>query len=1036
MVDVPTYERQLQSRRQSLTAAQTQTEAYDPRVKQTQMQLRRATLGSQVKVRASESERRTAKEEMLGKIGTELKTQERLEAQFAPIKAKHTAQQKLFEDYQTAQKVAFSSSAGAVFALENEQQRKFYRQIKAGMKPKHTATEEALQMSLPADIRHDTPTEVLTGMSLPKDLKDMTPTEVTMGMSLPDEWKYKLPEEVASQDTMTQIPTADKAYGPQDIMTRIPQADQIPSIKVQELQRADISFRGTAGDDRARYVQKYEPYELTPKKFAGATAGKFVDVGLEGVGKIGRDFPKFIERSWTDMTAGLPDAEVVTPIGKKETIMFEPPGIGDDIVWDGKLPHHDINILKPSDKQLYSREKISTSETIGGAAGGIFGVGQYAISFWGMGLVAAQGREGYKTYKAPIPTKAEVIAEQMPELSPVERTAWIENTPEGKQFNKEIDSYIKSLRTQRLIGGATAAVSVGIAALPAGRALTKYVRSPIKIPIVKPKVLAAPDRIGMVVSGEEAYGVKVGGTLTTEEISAFQPRWQKWIGRKPTIYGYEKPKIDITTQVFKIKGDKATAWGIEARAGKGSTLRRFTQTFEVSKPVAVADLSKLPKVSRYVAGKLPPRQLPADATSYLGISQTLKGVPVKRGALRLERASATQRQLRLLTRPPTPKEAPFGLSFTRIKPVKMVTPKDVSVYVSETGTKLTKSFKPRAAGKVETGQAAIYIKEYPRPSKITYIKGAGKRPKLLTKQELQKFAVRAVQVTAKLPKPKPVVKGLIPTVAATRPEQFIFAPRAVGGLGRGVSMYYGRGSYELTEVTPTRLVSSIGAVETPFPVGGLDIGVRERDRVDFLQAGAERGKSDTFEIEVTKERDRTIVGPVYVQPPRLKQPQVVIPGERFKFKLPTATAQVQKPVVRIPTPSPRPRPRPKPTPTKIPVIIVPPTEEPKVKKFKKKKGTGELLTPFVRRFGKFRPISKPLTRAKAIKKGVARVRGTLAASLQLRKPTGEVVRFAKPTKEFRVGKGLTLVQRAPKRLGRREEIREILASRRAGVKFI
>ena len=138
---------------------------------------------------------------------------------------------------------------------------------------------------------------------------------------------------------------------------------------------------------------------------------------------------------------------------------------------------------------------------------------------------------------------------------------------------------------------------------------------------------------------------------------------------------------------------------------------------------------------------------------------------------------------------------------------------------------------------------------------------------------------------------------------------------------------------------------------------------------------------------------------------------------------------------------PRPPTRPiKPRPPKIvkPIIFDLEKEIKKRKKLLKEKKP-ELVIPFVRRYRKWIKIGKPMLKREAIIKGVAELRRTLAASLQLRRPSGAVVPFAKVTKELRIGKKgpEILVQRAPRRLKAPTEVQEIIAARKAGrIKFL
>lgn len=107
---------------------------------------------------------------------------------------------------------------------------------------------------------------------------------------------------------------------------------------------------------------------------------------------------------------------------------------------------------------------------------------------------------------------------------------------------------------------------------------------------------------------------------------------------------------------------------------------------------------------------------------------------------------------------------------------------------------------------------------------------------------------------------------------------------------------------------------------------------------------------------------------------------------------------------------------------------------------KKGKETEELFIPYVKRYGKYKQVSKPLTLKKAKRIGVSSLKSTLGASLQIIKAkTGELIPIAKgETETFRPGKKgkdpFTLVQKAGRRLSSYGEVTEIMKARK-GIKF-
>lgn len=423
------------------------------------------------------------------------------------------------------------------------------------------------------------------------------------------------------------------------------------------------------------------------------------------------------------------------------------------------------------------------------------------------------------------------------------------------------------------------------------------------------------------------------------------------------------------------------------------------------------------------------------------------------------RTSKYQEQQFIPTRKPTLKEAPVSIPVTIVEPIGKFGP--VRTYVTDSAVKIVKSAKPRAAGKVFQERTKVMIIEIPKKDvgKFSLKKGdrevflAKKKQtqkQILLQQQKQELLVARIESVTKTPRPKPLVSQ------TTKSRKEIATAYAPGGavvvpkLARG-GAYYGKGTYERTDsvTAPNFLKADVKpSLTTEFtPLTQTDImtplvytGTDVKDRIDFIQPGRVDEKVKTLELEVEREVEREVVVGRQGPSSKLDQPVRVKEGLREAIIPKLSPALKTKPKPRFVSP-PRPkkppfRPRPR-IPIK-PFIPIIPTDKPPKKKLKKKKLLDELVTPFVKRRGKFFAIGKPTTKAKAIKKGVAKLRGTLAASLQLRKKGGEAVLFAKESKGFRIGKAgaKTLVQRQRARLGRMGEIREIIASRKAGVKFI
>jgi hypothetical protein len=322
--------------------------------------------------------------------------------------------------------------------------------------------------------------------------------------------------------------------------------------------------------------------------------------------------------------------------------------------------------------------------------------------------------------------------------------------------------------------------------------------------------------------------------------------------------------------------------------------------------------------------------------------------------------------------------------------------------------------------------------------KVMRASGGKKTPWSVTFQEQVEQVARIPKV--KTPKPRPiVVKPQTPSA-----ESYLSYPTYVGGGGKGVSEYYGKGlEVDVQTTGPLSLTMPIqqvradpkfdtkvdfvpladGKAKVKGEIIGKQLGrlkIQQRKKAVFEEIGAE--KIDFLERQ--KRGTRIVEREKVQQRERLAQQMRQLQRQR--------TVQRIRPISRPQKPK-QPRPRvPKP---KTYGYDLDPTDYIPGKKRTKKEIEDELLIPFVRRRGKFVRVGEATKKEKALRVGLAKLRGTLAASLQLRTKKGEAVEFAKETREFRLGKQAgkrTLVQRAPRRLGRRAEVQEIISSRKAG----
>lgn len=983
--------RQIQQQRQALESAQQQVSSFSPRILQTRQQLMRATPTSQLEIKRQERARAEAKQRALSQLK---QAQEQFKTKLEPYERELRSRiAQMSPEYQRELYAAKTRTAsrrlGRFAALGRESISKKLGEL--GLEPVYVGGKligvESPEISIPIE-------------SLPDYLEGITSPSV-------------MPYDFAGGEALG-VPSYDLARTPLGEVLGITPFEEtqfgkaITQAKDQSLLKGykqattqlPYQYRGTLGEEQMEYIPDISAFELKPAAFAGGLARGAV-IGTERL--VGR-----VKGGWTRLARdiGVPtiSAEVGTvPVAKRETITPE------TVIFQ-ELPPVKIG-----------------PETVGEAAEiGTIG-GLYMLPAIGTGLLGATAYTGIEAARVPIPTVSQIIEEQTSELSPTERKAYLK-IDEGIAFKEDVEEYVRELKKARTAGVEQAAISGALLTIPLFYKGIRYAREPIitKGPIPKPQPALA--RVKIWAGEEEAAGLKVGGVYTPSWYGTVQRRWEKIIGREPKLLELAPERIEITPEVFRLSKEEATSLGLTQKVGKDTTLKQFFQTFEVQKPIEILDLSKLPKVQRYIAGKLPPRAISEDMTTFVGIGQRIKGIPLsKEGILRLERISEKQTVGRLLTRPPTPKEAPFMISFARTKPLATV--KDVQLFVTETAAKEIKTYAPRATGKVSTEQALVSVERIPEPGPSTTIYG----PRLLTKKQAQKLVVRAAQLTPpKLPKVK-LPKIEIPIIEE---ESYFYYPKMVGGLGKGKSIFYGKPSPELEVATvapqfeiPKTKFTTLEGIKFREKLG---VGIKPSERLGlgFLAAG------------ITKEVQLPAFIPLTKSFSKLREIETEV------FKTPVATASALRPrlrtptpqITRIPTTTLRHFPQRQPPP-RFPTITIPiklPEGGKKPVFFKKPKREEELFLPMIKRYGKWGMISKPTKFEKALGIAKARARETLGASIRIRRAKGGFVPL-KAGEEFRFGKAgresTILVQRLRKRLVTKSERAEFIKAKRRKIKL-
>ena len=252
---------------------------------------------------------------------------------------------------------------------------------------------------------------------------------------------------------------------------------------------------------------------------------------------------------------------------------------------------------------------------------------------------------------------------------------------------------------------------------------------------------------------------------------------------------------------------------------------------------------------------------------------------------------------------------------------------------------------------------------------------------------------------------------LAPPLLKTIPKAVFTIPKQVTTITQTViepkqiERFVGLASLWQGETSKTNL----SLIEVPKQDEAQEDVVEEIPKVDF----APKVVTGTKSIQIPKQEVIPKITPLVIQTPVISKPVVsVIPQ--------TTTPKTPKPKSEI-------------------RIIPQPEKKPRKKVSLRKRKKRSLFTPYVKRYKKWKPVSKPVSKKEAIEIGVKKLKTTLAASLMI-KTGGKAIPFTKPKKpkEFRLSKeGLILIQKAPRRLKARTEVSEIIKTRgRRPLKFL
>jgi len=326
------------------------------------------------------------------------------------------------------------------------------------------------------------------------------------------------------------------------------------------------------------------------------------------------------------------------------------------------------------------------------------------------------------------------------------------------------------------------------------------------------------------------------------------------------------------------------------------------------------------------------------------------------------------------------------------------------------------SISPKATGKFPTHETIVKT-IYPKPQAVKVLKPAAieKTPFSKTFGSIPKTEV-AIKEAAKVATKVQVQKAAQTMREIIKPQFAAVKPISVPKIRLVVkdNLPYMVGGTGLAIYSPTAQ-----AYDTRQQLSFIEITKQE----EIIKSGGGYGGGQiprVVEIPIEIQVPKEIVTPKEIQIPKQAQIPRQIPRQIYR--------QISQEIKKTPTP----------TTTGTPFVKIPPIP----KGGRRRKPIGRIqpisFTPFVKRYQKWIPVSKPKKKKEeALRIGLGVLRRTLAASLQIRGPKGVPIPFAPPTKsEFRLGKGTStiLVQRAPRRLKAPTEVREIISTRRKPLK--
>jgi len=507
MVEVNEYQRQLEQRAQDIASSEQDIRSFDPRLQQTQMQLRAATPQSQLQVRQLEIQRAQQQQQSLQDVEAAKIEQAQLEAEFAPVQqAQNIYQQQVkdYEDYKQAVKLyerrvplAFTKGTAAYKYLkdiykEAEMQREYDQRnqgtIKITTYPAETAegiivrdfggksapppqyinprtgetyssAKELIDASklvkaptvsprplleVPADFKSTNIIKPIESSSFPVSFPSGTQSQ---SISIPNNIQFAPPISSLPLGSVTaqDKPKIEKELKVSlDKFSLMPEAEiEIPGYKVSK-EPLPFQTRGT--------ISNQPTINIIPElsKQGGvtlATPSRLVQTFGQNVKE---KLPVYLrEKGYSGIQGEIQ--------GKYAGV----PGIFFSDVKPAYLSRGTESSIPSTTMTPQIKATYFSPETIGSIAGTGVVISAYANPVTRTPLLISDVASGIQTFKQPIPKLADIRITPLPQESGVADADYSRYIKEVDVYNKDAEAYIKGLRQQKVAGAIQAGLAGG-----------------------------------------------------------------------------------------------------------------------------------------------------------------------------------------------------------------------------------------------------------------------------------------------------------------------------------------------------------------------------------------------------------------------------------------------------------------------------------------------------------------------------------------------------------------------------------------------